>query len=151
MIKFEYTFLDLRSFDVDNLSGFNVSFGNLEDWDDVVISYMTRGRKHIDSTSIKVPQEWLDRVCNFLKEQTQLRPLSSWIFKSTPHSSEHQITIEVDGWYREIFVYNLGEFGRHLHPNFKEEEIILLEFFTKIQELLKEVGINLKTDKISSC
>ena len=74
MIKFEYTFLDLRSFDVDNLSGFNVSFGNLEDWDDVVISYMTRGRKHIDSTSIKVPQEWLDRVCNFLKEQTQLRP-----------------------------------------------------------------------------
>lgn len=148
MVKFEYTYLNLDFIDYDSIAGFHLSLGNEEDWDDVVVTQLTRGRSFRNHMSQPVPQEWLDKVCAFLKEQTQLRPLSSWIYKTPPHTSEHQIIVEADGWYREINLYNFGEFGRHHYPEFKEDEKVLLAFFNKMQEFLKEVGIELTFNKV---
>ena len=148
MVKFEYTYLNLGFIDYDSIAGFHLSLGNEEDWDDVVVTQLTRGRSLRDHMSQRVPQEWLDKVCAFLKEQTQLRPLSSWIYKKPPHTSEHQIIVEADGWYREINLYNFGEFGRHHYSEFEEDEKVLLAFFNKMQEFLKEVGIELTFNKV---
>ena len=150
MVQFEYSYLDLTSFDPEKLSGFHLSFGNIEEeWDDVVVSFMTRGRKHVDSTTKQVSREWINRVCNFIEEQTQIKTISSWINKHAPHTCEHRIAIETESWNKEITLYNFGEFGRHHHPNYAEEEKILLDFFNKIQEFLKEVNINLEFKKVS--
>ena len=148
MVKFTYRYLDLGLHPLNKISGFEMSFGNEEDWNDVFIQFITRGRDIKDSVSFKVSKEWLDKMCNFLREQTQLKSLSSWIYKTSPHTSEHQITLEADSWYREINLYNLGEFGRHLDKGFEEDEKVLLEFFNKIQKFLKEVGISLSFDKV---
>ena len=148
MVKFEYTYLNLGFIDYDSIAGFHLSLGNEEDWDDVVVTQLTRGRSFRDHMSQPVPQEWLDKVCAFLKGQTQLRPISSWIYKMAPHTSEHQIIVEADGWYREINLYNFGEFGRHHYPGFEEDEKVLLAFFNKMQEFLKEVGIELTFNKV---
>ena len=148
MIKFEYMYLDTAFFDYETIAGFHVSVGNEEDWDDVVITHITRGRQFKDHISVPVTQEWLDKVCAFIKEQTQLRPLSSWIYKKAPHTSEHQIIVEADGWYREINLYNFGEFGRHHYPEFEEDEKVLLAFFNKMQEFFMEVGIDLSFNKV---
>ena len=146
MVKFTYTFLNM-DYKYNAKAGFSLSFGNEEDeWDDVVVSQMDSFRKHHDSVSYKVSKEWLERVCAFLQEQRQLKSLSSWLYKTGDHKTEHQIALEVDGWYREINLYNFGEFGKHIHSEFAEDEKILLEFFKRIQEFLKEEGIYLSRD-----
>lgn len=76
MIKFEYSYLNLELMSLDAIAGFNISFGNDPDWDDVVVALETRGRKFEDHTSFYVTKEWIDKVCSFIEKQTQLRPLS---------------------------------------------------------------------------
>ena len=149
MVKFTYTFFN-TDYRYHKNAGFSLSFGNEEEeWDDVVVSIMDTYRKYHGYESYKVPAEWLERVCAFLQEQRQLKSLSSWIYKLGNHRTEHQIALEVDGWYREINVYNLGEFGEHIHPEFEEDEKILLEFFKCIQEFLKEEGIYLSFNEVN--
>ena len=151
MIRFQYTYLSLDLVDCDAISGFDVSFGTLDDWDDVVVAYLTRRRKFKDSVSYKVPKEWVKKVCDFIERQEQVRALSSWIYKKGSHSTEHFFSIESEGWLREITLYNLGEFGQHTHKNYEREEKILLEFFRKLQEFFLEVGLVLSFDKVHQC
>ena len=148
MVKFTYTFFN-TDYRYHKNAGFSLSFGNEEEeWDDVVVSIMDTYRKYHDSVSYKVSAEWLEKVCAFLQEQRQLKSLSSWLYKLGDHLTEHQIALEVDGWYREINVYNFGLFGDHIHPEFEEDEKVLLEFFSKIQSFLEEVGIKLTFNKV---
>ena len=147
MIRFDYNFLDLGPFDLDTISGFQLSLGNDEEWDDVVISFQTRGRKFNDYISIPVSKEWIDKVCTFINEQRQLKGLSSWVYKKPPHTTEHRISIETDSWNTDIYVYNFGSFGRHFHPEYENDEKILIEFFKKMQEFLREIGIELSFNK----
>ena len=149
MIKFEYSYLNLELMSLNAIAGFNISFGNDPDWDDVVVALETRGRKFEDHTSFYVTKEWIDKVCSFIEKQTQLRPLSSWILKTENHCTEHRFAIETDTWYREINLYNLGTLKGYAHPEFKKDELVLIEFFKKIQEFLKEIGIDLEYDRVN--
>ena len=139
MVKFVYTFMNL-GFTYNKNAGFSLSFGIEEDWEaDVTVSCLDSNRKFHDSISYKVPSEWLEKVCAFLNEQRQLKSLSSWLYKVKNHRTEHRIEVEGEGWYREINLYNFGEFGNHIHPEYEEDEKILLAFFNRIQEFLQEV------------
>ena len=148
MVKFVYTFLNL-DYTYNKKAGFSLSLGNGEEWEDVDVAVMDSNRKYYDSVGYEVSPDWLEKVCAFLQEQRQLKSLSSWIYKLGNHKTEHQIAIEVDGWYREINLYNFGEFGNHIHPEFEEDEKILLAFFNRIQEFLQEVGINLSFTEVN--
>lgn len=148
MVKFEYTFCDVDIFKGGVTGGFNVNFGNEDTWDDIEIATINKHRKQKDKKYVPITEEWLNKVCDFISKQRQLKSLSSWIFKFAPQTTEHQIIVETDSWYREISVYNFGELGRHHHPEYAEDEKILLEFFKKIQEFLLEVGVVLTFNKV---
>lgn len=149
MIKFSYTYLFLTTLKLDEVVGFELSFGNEEEWDDVCVTLITKSRKYIDSVSYPVSKEWIEKVCKFLNEQEQLKTLSSWIYKNEPHNTEHLISIEGEGWNRDISIYNLGQLKNHIDPNYYKEEVILLEFLDKIKGFLKEVGIDFQINKIN--
>ena len=149
MVKFVYTCVNLN-YTYKKNAGFSISFGIEEDWDnEIVISSLDSYKKYHDSVEFEVSSEWLDRVCKFLNEQKQLKSLSSWLYKVKNHKTEHQIAIEGEGWNKEINLYNLGEFGNHIHPDYAEDEKVLLEFFSRIQEFLQEVGIYLSFTEVN--
>ena len=149
MVKFVYTFMNI-DYTYKKNAGFSLSFGIEEDWDnEVVVSSIDSYRKYHDSVAYKVSNEWLEKVCAFLNEQRQLKSLSSWLYKVKNNKTEHQIAIEGEGWNKEINLYNLGEFGNHIHPEYAEDEKVLLEFFSRIQEFLQEEGIYLSFNEVN--
>lgn len=147
MIKFEYTYLDISSYDRRINCGFHFIVG--DEWDDAIIYPLNREGKIFGKyKTIKLEESWIEKFCSFINEQKCLKSLSSWIYKNPPHSTEHRFAIEGVGWYTEITLYNLGRLTGHIHKEYKEDEIVLLEFFHKVQELFKEVEIDLQYNEI---
>ena len=144
MIRFEYSYMDVSFYDATKTAGFHIAIG--DEWDDIEFNYVKRDGTLGKGTLIKVDKKWIKRFCNMIKEQTQLRPVSSWVYKKTPHSSEHIFKIESDGWNKEIGIYNLGSNKRHSHKNYAEEEKILIDLFAKAKEMLLEVNCDLSME-----
>lgn len=148
MIKFEYTYIDLSCLNETRSCGFHIGLG--EEWEDMEFNYVNALGKYTRSGRYaQLEKKWLKKFNEFINNQKHLKSLSSWIYKNPPHSTEHRFAIEGVGWYTEITLYDLGRLHGHIHKEYKEDERVLLEFFHKVQELFKEVGIDLQYNEIN--
>jgi hypothetical protein len=93
-------------------------------------------------------KDWLNNFLNFIVEQKEIKNLSSWIYKLGNHSTEHRFVIEGTGWNKEITLYNLGKLENYEYQSYKNEELVLLEFFDKVIELLKQQNIDLSYNSV---
>lgn len=147
MIKFEYTFISINFSSVTRPSGFHIALG--EEWEDMEFNTVNTNGEYVKSGKYAtLDKKWLKKFNNFISNQKHLKSLSTWIYKESPHTTEHRFVIEGESWNTEITLYDLGRLSGHHHKEYMEEEVILLEFFHKVQELFKEVGIDLQYNEI---
>ena len=148
MPKFQYVYLDVSGYDRRINCGFHFSLG--DEWEDAIIYPLKREGKIFGKyKTLRLKKEWIEKFCSYINEQKQIKSLSSWIYKEGPHNTEHRFEIEGESWNTEIGIYDLGLVENHMHNDYKEEELILLKFFNDVQNILKEVNINLEKDNVS--
>ena len=141
MTRFEYSYMDVSFFDSNRTAGFHIAIG--DEWKDIEFNYLKRDGSLGKSSLIQVDKKWLKRFCKMIEEQVQIKPISSWVYKTTPHTSEHIFKIECEEWNREIGIYNLGSNKNHFNKAYAEEEKLLIDLFEKVKEMLLEVNCDL--------
>lgn len=148
MILFKYTCINLDINNDEQVAGFEIELG--EEWNDLAVYEVNRNGKIINSNhkTIVLNKDWLRKFLKFIDEQKEIKNLSSWIYKLGDKTTEHKITIEGTGWNKEINLYNLGVLKNYEYQSYKDEEIVLLEFFDKVIKLFKEQNIELKYNSI---
>lgn len=148
MILFKYTCINLGINNDEQVAGFEIELG--EEWNDLAVYEVNRNGKIINSNhkTIVFNKDWLNNFLKFIVEQKEIKNLSSWIYKLGNHSTEHRFVIEGTGWNKEITLYNLGVLKNYEYQSYKDEEIVLLEFFDKVIELFAEHNIELSYTSI---
>lgn len=148
MILFKYTCINLEINNDEQVAGFEIELG--EEWNDLAVYEVNRNGKIINSNhkTIVLNKDWLNNFLKFIVEQKEIKNLSSWIYKLGNHSTEHRFVIEGTGWNKEITLYNLGKLENYEYQSYKNEELVLLEFFDKVIELLKQQNIELSYNSV---
>ena len=148
MILFKYTCINLEINNNEQVAGFEIELG--EEWNDLAVYEVNRNGKIINNNhkTIVLNKDWLNNFLKFIVEQKEIKNLSSWIYKLGNHSTEHRFVIEGNGWNKEITLYNLGKLENYEYQSYKNEELVLLEFFDKVIELLKQQNIELSYNSV---
>ena len=148
MILFEYTCINLDINNNEQVAGFRISLG--EEWEDIIMYEVKRNGEVISKSSITnvLNRVWLSNFLKFIDDQKEIKNLSTLIYKLSDHKTEHKFVIEGKGWNKEINLYNLGVLKNYEYQSYKDEEIVLLEFFDKVIELFAEHNIELSYNSI---
>ena len=144
---FKYSYIDMNVLDDMKVCGFLINLGS--EWKDLEYCILRRNGSVANRVILKMKRGWYKEFEKILENHTDVKQVSSLIYKKCNNTSEHRFEIEMNGWNREFGVYSFGNMRGHLSKSYKSEEEIAVSLFKDIQEFLLKHGYKLECHNIT--
>ena len=144
---FQYSYIDIGGFDGSKVCGFSFNLGS--EWNDLGYCRLRRDGSVFDSCTFPMKRGWYKEFKAILEKHSDIRQVSSWVYKTCEKVSEHRFEIEINGWNREFHLYSLGNQKGYTSKLYKQDEEMALALFGDLQEFLLKQGYKLEYNSLS--